>query len=148
MSDETTQEGNPLPPEGDGIQVNPPQGGDQPSETPPEGFQPTTPPPAEQPPAATPPQAPPAAPAAPAQPERVKSPDDPVSIRCKSYTPGLGEKPVKELVMKLGGKKFIIPVGGVMQNVVPRRDAEKFIMRAKRYWTAQAELEISEPSFG
>lgn len=127
MADETNEQ--PLQTgDGEGIQVNAPGDG-QPTETPPVVAAP-----AEQ--------------APPAQPERVKLPEDPVSIRCKSYTPGPGEKPVDKLVMKLGGKKYIIPVGGVMQNVIPRRDAEKFILRAKRYWTASADLEISEPSFG
>lgn len=80
--------------------------------------------------------------------EKVKLQTDPVSIRCKGYKAGVGEATPKEIKFTLAGQTRIIPIGGTMQSVVTRGEAEKFLVKVKRYWTAEPDLEIVEPKFG
>jgi len=137
--------------ENDDIQVNEPEDsgqgqgvGEGGTVNNPPGFIPQEPPVATQ----TPPPADPApAETPPAEPERPRQPTDPVTIRCTKYVPGPGEDTPKSVLFKLHGVSRYIPIGGVMQGVVPRSEAEKFLVRVKRYWTAEPTLEIVEPKY-
>jgi hypothetical protein len=45
------------------------------------------------------------------------------------------------------GQNYVVPVGGVQKDTMPREAAEFMLQRATRYWTLQAELSIVEPRF-
>lgn len=75
--------------------------------------------------------------------------DDQVVLKCVSYKAGIGELTPEVLNIKWAGKSYKIPLDGkpMKGGTIPRWAAQKIILRAERYWTAKAVLEIAEPKF-
>ena len=85
-----------------------------------------------------------------------KSPQDPVKVKCASVAwpkPVPGQPPVEhgplpsEVKFTWHGKRYVIPVGGVQKDTMPREAADFMLAKSARYWTLVADLSILEPKF-